>query len=285
MVTRRIEPGFLKGYYEKEANSTYHQSVYVKGSAWTLHYHCTRLKEISCYLALAPGGIFLDVGCAEGLYVGVFRKLHPNSICVGVDISRGYLRKAKNRVMDAHWVLADAQNLPFRHEIFDFILCSEVLEHLPNARRCFKELVRTSKSHFLVSFPLVSPYRTLATRLNFFRELKDPFYVLCSGHITALNLEDIENWSQEMSCVVKEVKALCFMVPEKIATKLRIPDFLCSLISAVDRFISHMVNGRIKKTSLTPDCTIVALLKKTRVLEVLTANMSFNPSDKTENLR
>lgn len=258
----RIEPGFLKKYYEKEANATDHQSVYLKGSAWSLHYHGTRLREILRYLSRAPEGVFLEVGCAEGLYVDAFRKLHPNSISIGVDISSGYLHKAKTRTTGAEWVVADAQCLPIRDEALDFALCSEVMEHLPNARRCLEELVRTSKSYFVISFPMVSPYRTLATRLRLFRELGDPFYALCSGHITALNLPDIANWCQGLSCSVQDVISLCFLVPEKLAMKLRIPSFLCAVVSRIDLLISRAVNGRIGRTTPTPDCTIVALLRK-----------------------
>lgn len=262
MAASWIEPKFLKEYYEKQASSMRIDRLYLEGSAWSLHYHVRRLREILRYLALVPGGIFLDVGCAEGLYVGEFRRLHPNSVCVGVDISCGYLRKARSMIPDVDWVLADAQNLPFRNKSFDFVLCSEVMEHLPNARKCLEELARTSKRRFLISFPLVSPYRRLATVLKLFRELEDPFYGLSSGHITELSLRDIENWCHQISCVVEEAKALCFLVPEKIAMKLRIPDSVCSIVSRMDSIVSRLVNGRICTTPPTPDCTVVAVVRR-----------------------
>jgi len=50
---------------------------------------------------------------------------------------------AKRYKLDAEFVIGDAGHMPFRSGFFDFILCSEVLEHIPNIDNAIQEIART----------------------------------------------------------------------------------------------------------------------------------------------
>jgi len=92
-------------------------------------------------------GVALDLGCGVGVYSLDLCKTGYEVI--SVDISKSYLEKAKilRSKFDKEWhlILADAENLPFRKDSFDFILCSEVLEHLPNYYKALIEIIRCTK--------------------------------------------------------------------------------------------------------------------------------------------
>jgi 2-polyprenyl-3-methyl-5-hydroxy-6-metoxy-1,4-benzoquinol methylase len=113
-------------------------------------------------LQLKPGSMVLDAGCGSGRHLRALAKL-PDLKIVGID------RNAKD-VADALVALknmpdalsstfqvtqADIKALPFDDASFDCVICSEVLEHIPEHEKALSELVRVLKphGHLVVSVP------------------------------------------------------------------------------------------------------------------------------------
>lgn len=71
---------------------------------------------------------FLDVGAASGDSAGVIRGLFPASVVVSLDYNRTNIEKAPHPK-----VLANAFELPFEPETFDYVVCSLFLHHFQNA--------------------------------------------------------------------------------------------------------------------------------------------------------
>ena len=103
-----------------------------------LEYHKSVIKEI---MRDAYGRI-LDVGCGTG----ILHELYPNLDIVGIDISSGMLRHHKG----PH-VQGSADNMPFKDNYFDTVVCRSVLHHLPDARAGLEEIRRVLKpgGHFV----------------------------------------------------------------------------------------------------------------------------------------
>lgn len=80
----------------------------------------------------------LDVGCGWG------RELSRLENAIGIDIILPFLKTARNYVKN-DVVLADAHCLPFINNSFDFVVLSEVIEHLKDARKALSELKRVLK--------------------------------------------------------------------------------------------------------------------------------------------
>lgn len=71
----------------------------------------------------------LDIGCAKGFLVYLFRNL--NIEAYGVDISSYAINRAPETVKKALFVLdIEKDNLPFPDSYFDLLVMTEVLEHL-----------------------------------------------------------------------------------------------------------------------------------------------------------
>ena len=69
-------------------------------------------------------------------------------------------------------VVADAMDLPFRSGIFERIMCSEVIEHLPDDRRALKEFARIMKKSgaLFITFPHRKAYFSVDDRfVNHYR--------------------------------------------------------------------------------------------------------------------
>lgn len=105
-------------------------------------------------LPLATGDIVLDLGCGEGRHV-ISAYVEADIHSVGVDLSLKDLKITRERF--EHFAEPDndaksfglssasALNLPFADNTFDKVICSEVLEHIPDYRGALREIERVLK--------------------------------------------------------------------------------------------------------------------------------------------
>lgn len=120
-------------------------------------------------IALKPGDRVLDAGCGSGRHLSeAFRRKGID--VVGVDMNIHDLTQARNtlRIMEkegesgqGRWgtYVADITSLPFADQSFDLVICSEVLEHIPEDKKAIKEIIRVLKDGHLmaVSVPRYFP--------------------------------------------------------------------------------------------------------------------------------
>lgn len=95
----------------------------------------------------------LDVATGTGLLAADFAKTISNrEVVVGVDLTLSMLKTARQRLRDrglgakVDWVLARAENLPFRDEAFGSASISLALRNVSDARMTFREMSRTTGS-------------------------------------------------------------------------------------------------------------------------------------------
>lgn len=106
-------------------------------------------------LDIAPGSRVLDIGCGSGRHLAAAYALERIGV-VGADPCFEDLLKARQRMQlhdylgehgHGRWCLnaADITRLPFADASFDLVICSEVLEHIPDHHRAMAEIVRVLK--------------------------------------------------------------------------------------------------------------------------------------------
>ena len=95
-------------------------------------------------------GWVLDLGCADGR--GGFQFLEKsNRTLVGFDVSRKMVERARARAKaeqvyaQCSFLVADANNPPFKDQSFDYADTYGVLHHLPDPGRSCREIQRISK--------------------------------------------------------------------------------------------------------------------------------------------
>lgn len=97
----------------------------------------------------------LDLGCGEGRHtIGAYWLLNNWEI-IGVDKARADLTIAKHKFDDFRqqftqpnqvmFIEGDGLDLPFANHSFDVIICSEVLEHIPDVASMLREIKRLLK--------------------------------------------------------------------------------------------------------------------------------------------
>lgn len=85
-------------------------------------------------------GCMLDVGCGTKPYRQVFVDVVEEHI--GVDYTSSISANKENKNVDVYSILP---YLPFKNEVFDTVLATEVLEHVPEPSLAFNEINRVLK--------------------------------------------------------------------------------------------------------------------------------------------
>lgn len=113
-----------------------------------------KIKVIHEMLDIKKGQRILDVGCGTGTTLVAANGLGAQVI--GIDISNKGLRKAKHKIESGSFVSGDAHLLPFKDNIFDAVICKDILEHLSNDVIALREVHRVFKKNGL--FMIYAPY-------------------------------------------------------------------------------------------------------------------------------
>ena len=122
-------------------------------------------------LNIQPGFTILDIGCGSGRHTCAAYQCREVSV-VASDLNCDDLDKARERLLfhdqlgehgGGTWALsaADITRLPFKSNCFDLVICSEVMEHIPDQDEAAREMVRVLKpgSNLVVSVPRYWPER------------------------------------------------------------------------------------------------------------------------------
>ena len=107
------------------------------------------------HLALERGNRVLDLGCGEGRHVHGLHMIGGLDV-VGVDMDDAALDKAREGLstlpprkdddpFTTRFLAGDATALDFPDDAFDAVICSEVLEHLPDYNAALAEIRRVLK--------------------------------------------------------------------------------------------------------------------------------------------
>ncbi|MCE5210932.1 MAG: class I SAM-dependent methyltransferase [Deltaproteobacteria bacterium] len=136
-------------------------------------------------LNLKPGNVVLDAGCGLGRHLRQLATV-PGLKIFGIDRSAGALSATMKSMEDMPYALskdylvsvADINRLPFADASFDCIICSEVLEHIPDHKNAIKEMDRILKPQGTL---VVSVPRYFAERICWF--ISREYYNEEGGHI------------------------------------------------------------------------------------------------------
>jgi ubiquinone/menaquinone biosynthesis C-methylase UbiE len=90
--------------------------------------------------------MILDIGCGAGAYTYEYTIKNPNSDIIALDIKRNKINFV-NKLLPANGsgIVANCLQLPFKGNVFDIIICTEVVEHLEKDNQAIKEISRALK--------------------------------------------------------------------------------------------------------------------------------------------
>ena len=118
-------------------------------------------EDFQCFLGTLRAGISADIGCGGGKYLIDF--LAPRSASVvGFEYNQSHVNLAQRRIARArmsHRIKINqgsAEELPLEDNSIDLVLCTQVLEHLPNPAKGVAEIARTlrPRGRGILSIPI-----------------------------------------------------------------------------------------------------------------------------------
>ena len=128
-------------------NDTQSYSEYQRTPFWTA---CDALVLARWRPMMSRSGWVLDLGCADGR--GGFQFLEQSDrTLIGFDVSRKMVERAAARAKAegsydrCSFLVADANNPPFKNESFEYAVTYGVLHHLPDPGRSCREIQRLLK--------------------------------------------------------------------------------------------------------------------------------------------
>lgn len=135
-------------------------------------------------LEVGCGDLVLDAGCGEGRHC--FGCLERGARVVGLDLDFATLRDASKRLRRRATELqtlggmsqGDAFHLPFPDEIYDRVICSEVMEHVHDYTAAARELARVTRPGGTLAITIPT-----ATSENLYLRLGDEYFESPGGHI------------------------------------------------------------------------------------------------------
>jgi ubiquinone/menaquinone biosynthesis C-methylase UbiE len=149
--SRNLARKFDKEYFDGDRNNGY------GGFYYNEKYWKDVIPDIISRYKLTSDSKVLDVGCAKGFFLYDLKNTIPGIFTKGVDISAYAITNALPEVR-SELLIANAVNLPFADNFFDFVISINTVHNLSitDCGLALKEIERVSKGS---SFITVDAYR------------------------------------------------------------------------------------------------------------------------------
>ncbi len=108
----------------------------------------------------------LDVGYGEGFTLARLKKEKIGKSHEGIEYEDAAIELGKKLYPILEIKKGDIYKLPYKDNSFDLVVCTEVLEHLENPKKAYKELLRVSRKYVLMSVPN-EPFFTIQRMARF----------------------------------------------------------------------------------------------------------------------
>lgn len=166
--------------YEQKYRQYYDQSASCRSSELTT-LEQERIKK-TCSLIPKEVKTILDVACGDGRITNIIAEKYD---LVGIDISQNGLKSVR-----AKKICGSSSYLPFHDNLFDLVLSTELLEHLPVHlfMKTIKEVERVTQKYILISVPNKNCLQHEFVKC---KKCKKIFNIL--GHLNSFSLRKLQD--------------------------------------------------------------------------------------------
>ena len=105
-----------------------------------------KFENLRKFIEFKKSDFVLDVGCGTGSITNEIRK--NVRFVVGIDVSIEMVKLAKRRGVIS--VVANAENLPFKKNVFDKVICITTIQNIKNQERAMNEMERVCRKKGMI---------------------------------------------------------------------------------------------------------------------------------------
>jgi 2-polyprenyl-3-methyl-5-hydroxy-6-metoxy-1,4-benzoquinol methylase len=88
----------------------------------------------------------LDIGCSTGFMTKLYARQFKKVTGIDIDKDAVLFAGARNRPTNTRYVVSDCLQTGFNSESFDIVTCTQIYEHVPDARQLMREIRRVLKT-------------------------------------------------------------------------------------------------------------------------------------------
>lgn len=190
------------------------------------------LRVIKAYKSNTDSLFLLDIGTADGLMLERLCQELNIKTPVGLDFSAELIQT--NPRHTSHFIQADAMELPFESCVFDVVVATAVIEHVPSAGKMLDECHRILKDKGLCIVTTPDPFfELIATKIG---HIKD------EQHNETFNLKELRYLFEAQRFVVVEEEKF-MMSPVGFPFEMQLENIM-KLIGLRFLLLNQLVVGR-----------------------------------------
>lgn len=125
-----------------------------KHQTWTHLTHAKHVRRLSACAGKVVGDTFVDVGCALGHSTNIMRGYHTGE-WTGIDFEEAAIIEARKLFRDVKFVFAESMTHLGTLGQWDSVVCSEVIEHVPDDVALVTNLLKIAKKRVIITTPSV----------------------------------------------------------------------------------------------------------------------------------
>ncbi len=169
--------------------------------------------------------VFLDVGTGFGFeYI---RATREGFACFSLEYDKERVKKTAQKLKENEFpltlVVGDAQNLPFKKNVFDVVGCRHVIEHVSQDKKTLQDIFLSLKRGGQLK--LVVPNRhNLRTKWRTKLKLKNPY--TDSTHLREYSKDEVLSLLKETGFDVKDFKMQGFIPPIGLKAQMVVGHYL-----------------------------------------------------------
>lgn len=192
----------LKKFYDEEGLTDYQANRYTTGNFFANRIKDEIVEGVRGRIHNFGTYNIADIGSAEGLYLREINNKKGISLCL--DLSYPKLKRALQRIPEyerTFFVTADVEYLPIKRGLFNGVICSEVLEHVPDPEKAIKEIgdIITKDGTLFLSIP-TGKDRFVPIEIS-----DESDYMTDSGHLHEFSKRDINKMLKRNGFYVQTV--------------------------------------------------------------------------------
>ena len=163
------------------------------------------LRDFNYLLSKTNPKKIIELGAGEGYLSRLIALKFPNGHIVTSDVNESELKFRKLNLKDLKNVshkTVDAQDIKYPDNTFDLVICSEVLEHIPDPVKAINEIYRITSKFALLSVPNEPIFHLLnIPRLKYLKTFGN-----CPGHINHWSKDSFISFISNAGFKIKKLR-------------------------------------------------------------------------------